>query len=105
MRQFLRPAGTLLLYVPFEKERRYRHYNPSEPNHHLFSWNAQTMGNLVTECHFKVESAEVGEFGYDRFAATLACKLKFGEGGFRLIRRMAHLLKPASEVRVVASRT
>ena len=105
MRRLLRPGGRLLLYVPFEKERRYRVFDPAEPNHHLYSWNVQTLGNLVTECHFEVESADVGEFGYDRFAANLATKMKLGESGFRFIRRIAHLLKPASEVRVVARRT
>lgn len=104
MKQWLHPGGRLLLYVPFEKERRYRHFNPAEPNHHLYSWNVQTLGNLVTECGFDVQSAGVGEFGYDRFAASLAIKLRMGETGFRIIRRVAHLLKPASEVRVVASR-
>jgi SAM-dependent methyltransferase len=105
MRRLLRPGGSLLLFVPFENERRYRVFNPSEPNHHLYSWNVQTLGNLVTECHFEVESAAIGEFGYDRFAGNLATKLKAGEFGFRSIRRMAHLLKPALEVRVVAQRT
>lgn len=102
MRNWLRPQGRLLLYVPFEKERRYHHFNPSEPNHHLFSWNAQTLANLVTECGFSVKSAGVFEFGYDRFAANLALKMKIGELGFRLIRRSIHLVKPASEVRVIA---
>ena len=105
MRNLLRPGGRLLLFVPFEKERRYRQFDPSEPNHHLYSWNAQTLGNLVTECAFKLESIGIAEFGYDRFAANLATKLKMGEGAFRLIRRMTHLLKPASEVRCVAVRT
>jgi SAM-dependent methyltransferase len=100
----LRPSGLLLIFVPYEKERRYRQFNPSEPNHHLFSWNVQTLGNLVTECHFNVISASVDEFGYDRFAATLAARWKMGESGFRFLRRLAHILKPASEVRLVARR-
>ncbi len=102
LRRILRGKGKLLLYVPFEKERRYREFDPSEPNHHLYSWNVQTLGNLVTECGFRVHSAEVGRFGYDRFAAKLAMKLKCGERGFRSLRAFAHLLKPASEVRIVA---
>lgn len=105
MRNLLRPGGRVLIFVPFEKERRYRQYNPTEPNHHLYSWNAQTLGNLVNESAFKLESIEIGEFGYDRFAASLAIKLKIGAKGFRLIRRLTHLLKPASEVRCVALRT
>lgn len=101
-RKYLKPGGKLLLFVPFEKEKRYRRYNPSEPNHHLFSWNAQTLGNLAADCGYEIESAGIGEFGYDRFAAAFAVKYKVGERGFRFIRKLAHLLKPASEVRLVA---
>ena len=104
IRRVLKPGGKLLLHVPFEKERRYRRHDPAEPNHHLFSWNAQTLGNLVTESGFKLESVGIGQFGYDRAASAWACKLKLGEGGFRLLRSLAHLLLPASEVRVVATR-
>lgn len=100
--RILKPGGRLLLHVPYEIERRYRRFDPAEPNHHLFSWNAQTLAALATECGWKVETAGVGEFGYDRWAAVQALKFKLGEGGFRLIRRLVHLLKPGSEVRVVA---
>lgn len=98
----LKPAGTLLLHVPYEIERRYRRFDPAEPNHHLFSWNAQTLAALVTECGWRVESVGVGEFGYDRWASAQALRFKLGEGGFRFIRRLAHLIRPAREVRLVA---
>jgi hypothetical protein len=91
--------------VPFETERRYRSFDADEPNHHLFSWNVQTLGNLVTECGLRVDTAEVGRFGYDRFSAALACKLGIGERGFRSVRALAHGFKPASEVRIVATRS
>ena len=102
IRRILKKNGKLLLFVPFEKERRYRQFDPQEPNHHLYSWNAQTLGNLVTECGYRIEQAGIGRFGYDRFAAKLAVKLRAGEGGFRLLRRAVHLVQPASEVRIVA---
>ncbi len=100
--RLLRPGGTLLLAVPFEKERRYRQYRQDEPNHHLYSWNPQTLGNLVVEAGFILSSARLGQFGYDRFAAVWADRLRLGERGFRWIRVLAHLLKPGREVRVVA---
>jgi len=101
--RILRPKGKLLLFVPFEKERRYRSFDPAEPNHHLYSWNVQTLGNLATESHYSIQSASVGRFGYDRFAAKLALKLRLGEPGFNTIRSIAHLLRPGLEVRIVAS--
>ena len=104
IRRVLKPGGKLLLHVPFEQERRYRHHDPAEPNHHLYSWNAQTLGNLVTECGFKLESARIGQFGYDRAAAAVAVKLHLDESAFRLLRSLAHLLLPAAEVHVVATR-
>ena len=104
IRRILKPGGRLLLHVPFEKERRYRRHDPTEPNHHLFSWNVQTLGNLVTECGFKLESAGINQFGYDRAAAAAAVKFNLGETGFRLLRSLAHVFIPASEVRVVAAR-
>jgi len=102
IRRVLKSGGKLLLHVPFERERRYRRFDASEPNHHLFSWNVQTLANLVTECGFTVTSAGVGQFGYDRAAASWAVKLRLGEPGFRLLRSAGHLLIPAFEVRVIA---
>jgi SAM-dependent methyltransferase len=103
--RLLRPGGILLLSVPFEKERRYRRYQPTEPNHHLYSWNPQTLGNLVIETGLVLSSVELGQFGYDRFAATWANRFQLGERGFRFIRSLAHLLRPGLEVRVVARST
>lgn len=102
--RLLKPGGKLLLFVPFEKERRYRNYDPAEPNHHLFSWNAQTIGNLSAESGFLIGRVWVDRFGYDRFAARLSTKFHLGEPGFRLLRAVAHMLKPACEVRLVATR-
>ena len=104
LRRLLCPGGRLLVFVPFEKESRYRRFNPSEPNHHLYSWNSQTLGNLVGECGFSVSEATVGRFGYSRFAAVWASRLFLGERGFRAIRRLAHLVRPAFEVRIVAKK-
>jgi SAM-dependent methyltransferase len=102
IRRLLKPGGSLLLYVPFERECQYEHFRPDEPNHHLYSWNVQTLGNLVKEAGFEVAQAGTGEFGYSRFAATWAAKLHLGEAGFRSLRRLLHLVRPAFEVRLLA---
>jgi SAM-dependent methyltransferase len=103
MHSLLKPTGKLLLFVPFERESRYTRFDPAEPNHHLYSWNAQTLGNLVQQCGFKVVEANVTPFGYDRFSAVWANRAKLGSLGFRFIRSCAHLWKPAFEVRVIAT--
>jgi len=100
--RLLAPSGKLLLFVPLEREARYSRFHRDEPNHHLYSWNPQTLGNLVEESRFQVTEAGPGQFGYSRFAAVWAAKLHFGETGFRALRRLLHLLKPAREVRVIA---
>ena len=96
--------GKLLLFVPFERERRYRYFNPDELNHHLYSWNVQTMSNLVRESGFKILSAHIGSYGYARFAAVWSEKLKLGEFGFRSIRRIVGLINPLLEVRIIAEK-
>ncbi|MEW8029181.1 MAG: methyltransferase domain-containing protein [Candidatus Thiodiazotropha sp.] len=101
--RLLKHNGKLLLFVPYEKEKRYRKYDPKEPNHHLYAWNVQTLGNLVNDCGFEITSSGVRRFGYDRFAANWAQRLGLGEPGFRLIRGAVHTLKPAQEVSIVAT--
>ncbi len=102
--RLLRQGGKLLLHVPFEKESRYRRFDPHEPNHHLYSWNAQSLGNLATAQGFNVLEAGVSRFGYDRFAARWASRLRVGEHGFRLIHRLAHLARPGLDVRLVCAK-
>jgi SAM-dependent methyltransferase len=102
IRRLLKPAGRLPLYVPLEREGRYEHFRPAEPNHHLYSWNVQTLGNLVEETGFQVSKAGIGEFGYSRFSAAWAAKFHLGEAGFRAVRRLLHIIRPAFEVRLLA---
>jgi hypothetical protein len=90
------------LAVPFETERRLRRYRPKEPNHHLFSWNPQTLGNLVADSGFVIQDARLRVYGYDRWAARWAVRLRLGERGFRTLRWWLRFLRPLREVVVVA---
>jgi SAM-dependent methyltransferase len=101
-KRILKHGGYLLLYVPFEKERRYRRFDPNEPNHHLYSWNVQTLSNLISSQGFLIKKTFLGEFGFDRFASKLALRFGLGETGFHLIRRLTHFLQPGREVRLIA---
>jgi SAM-dependent methyltransferase len=102
IQRLLKVGGTLLLFVPYEKERRFRRFDASEPNRHLYSWNVQTLGSLAEETGFKVIDARLGRFGQERFAAKLAVRFRLGEGSFRFLRKLANLLKHEFEVRLVA---
>jgi SAM-dependent methyltransferase len=102
MRRLLKPAARLLVWVPYERERRYRHFNPAEPNHHRFSWNVQTLANLVTDSGFRVEQAGSRRYGYDRFAAAWAVRLKLGQTAFRTIRSLLEAVRPLREVQLIA---
>jgi SAM-dependent methyltransferase len=103
IRRLLKRKGRMLLYVPLECEGRYEHFRPDEPNHHLYSWNVQTLGNLVQEAGFEVNQAGIGRFGYSRFAAVWAAKLGLGETGFRGLRGLLHIIRPSFEVRLIAT--
>jgi SAM-dependent methyltransferase len=102
MRRLLKAEGRLLLYVPLERQQDGKQFRRDEPNHHLFSWNVQTLGSLVEESGFQVAESGLGEFGYSRFAAAWAVKFRVGERGFRYLRGFLHLLRPLREVRLVA---
>ena len=104
LKRVIKPGGKLILHVPWERERRYRRYVPDEPNHHLYNWNAQNLGNLAAILGFKIQSLKVRRYGYDRFAANLAARLRLGESGFRLLRACLIALRPLREVELIATR-
>ncbi|HHY87138.1 MAG TPA: class I SAM-dependent methyltransferase [Verrucomicrobia bacterium] len=103
--RILKPGGRLIAHVPWERERRYGRYSTGEPNHHLYTWNAQTFGNLVALLGYRLEFVRVRRYGYDRFAATLAARLHAGEPGFRLLRACLILLRPLREIELLARKT
>jgi SAM-dependent methyltransferase len=95
----LEPGGTLILCVPFETLRRYRRYRPGDRNHHLFSWNALTLGNLVSDAGFRVESVRVSPFGFEQRLAFLA---RYGTCAYRMGLWLVRTVVPTEEVFLVA---
>ena len=99
IRELVKPGGRLVLSVPFETHRMYRRYVPGEPNHHLFSWNALTLGNLVTDAGFEVVESRIGPFGYEQRLAPLA---KLHDAAYRCGLALVRTLRPVNEVFLVA---
>ncbi len=104
IKRMLKDDGRLVLIVPYEKERKCRSFTPNEPNHHLYSWNVQTLGNLVNDMGFSIQQSGIGRYGYDRFLAVLALRLKIGAAGFRWLKKLALAVNPLWEVRIVANK-
>lgn len=69
--RLLKPGGRFIVCVPFEVARCYRRFDPSNIHQHLYSWNVQTLGMLLTKSGFALNEISVRKFGYDRFAARL----------------------------------
>jgi len=105
IKRLLRNDGKMVLIVPYEKERKSRFFNPNEPNHHLFSWNVQTLGNLVCDIGFSVQVSAIGRYGYDRFLSVLAIRLGIGDSGFRFLKKLALTINPLLEVRIMATKS
>jgi SAM-dependent methyltransferase len=102
LREFLKPRGRLLLIVPLESP--VRKVSKTDNNHHLFSWNVQTLNDLLDACGYAVTSSNVIRSGFDRFAAVVSVRLG---GGFRLYKLLLLLLRtirPCHEIQVIAVR-
>lgn len=93
--------GQLLLHVPFETRRRYRRFSTGDTAHHLFSWNAQTLGNLLQATGFDVVNVRVQPFSYERRLAPLA---RAGDAVYRGGLWLLRLLRPENEVFAIAKR-
>lgn len=105
IRRVLKPGGTFILVVPHETERWLNTYNPDEPNRHVYSWNVQSIGNLVHLSGFAVGESSIRRYGYDRAAAVLAQKLKLPETAYHAIRSVALMFKPRREICIVSKRS
>jgi SAM-dependent methyltransferase len=88
-------GGALIVCVPFETHRSFREYRLNDPNHHLFSWNALTLGNLVSSVGFEVCDVTVRPFGYEQRLAFLS---QYGSWAYRAGLAAIRTIRPADEV-------
>lgn len=99
---FLKSAGRLLIFVPFERERKYHHFRGNDRSHHLFSWTPRSLRRLVEESGLAIENLEVRKFRFDRIAALVTLRLKAGLGLYRWIRAFGLAVAPEYELVLLA---
>ncbi len=73
LRRALKPGGKIVLCLPVEFWRAPEHRgpNPSDPNHHLFTWTPLLISNLLTEAGFVVEDARAFRYLQPYYNDTL----------------------------------
>jgi SAM-dependent methyltransferase len=96
----LKPDGMLLVIVPLESPAR--KVSPQNNDHHLFSWNVNTLNEFLAACNYSVRSCTVKRYGFDRFAAELAIRLRGGFRLYKLLLTMLRIIRPGYEIQVTA---
>jgi SAM-dependent methyltransferase len=56
-KEVLKPGGTLLVFALYDKA--FRRPNLTEQAKHFYSWNVQTLGNLMVDCGYEFLSGEI----------------------------------------------
>ena len=71
---------------------------------HFYSWNVQTLANLLIDSGYEFQSGKVARCPDEEVTLRWAQKLNLGESGFRIAAAACHLFKPDFEVRVAVKR-
>lgn len=98
VRDILAPGGKLVLVLPVESP--YKKIDPNDIDHHLYCWNRQTIGNLLTSLGYDVREARVNRYNGRRIFLPVF-KL-FGVGLYSKLLSLLGALIPHSEIIVVA---
>jgi hypothetical protein len=98
MKNAMNDSGTIIVFVPLEQGRRYKHFHASDTDHHLFSWNVQTLGNLLDSQDLSILEYGLMHTGLDRFVAEFAVKLRISFKGFMLILKIARFIYGKKEI-------
>lgn len=64
IRRVLSPVGRFVLIVPIDDWRVQRKYDPTDVNHHLYTWTPRLLGNLLAEAGFDVERIAIEQHAW-----------------------------------------
>jgi SAM-dependent methyltransferase len=105
LRDYLRPDGQIILFVPFETRSSYKKYNPTDKNGHIYSWNVQSFCRLIEQAGFKINNYGIKTTGLDRFSARITSRFGLPDSAYYLVRKLLQALRPDREIMVLASGT
>jgi 2-polyprenyl-3-methyl-5-hydroxy-6-metoxy-1,4-benzoquinol methylase len=98
VRGLLKPAGQLIVALPSEPP--FAKPDPDDIDHHLFSWNRQTIANLLTDCGYTVVEARLNWRNGRRLFLPLY--RLFGTGAYAFALRALGWVRRYCEIVVVA---
>ncbi|CAA9485972.1 MAG: hypothetical protein AVDCRST_MAG38-2336 [uncultured Solirubrobacteraceae bacterium] len=75
LHRLLRPGGELIVAVPIDDWRVQRRPDPSDPNHHLYTWTPLLLANLLEEAGFAVSECRVITHAWPPFVEHLHRRL------------------------------
>ena len=73
LRAKLKPAGRLVLVVPLDDWRTQKIYDPSDINHHLYTWTPQLLGNAMQEAGFNHRKLNIRVLTHAWFPGSHSC--------------------------------
>lgn len=59
LRRTLKPQGVLALVLPIDDWRTQLTFNPSDINHHLYTWSPQLIGNCLVDAGFDTRTLQI----------------------------------------------
>lgn len=100
LRQMLKPGGKLCIVVPVDAALG-APYNKNDINHHIYTWNALLLGNLVTDAGFEIIQSE--EISYQWPPDFEGIWNRLGEDGFLKVAHEYALKNNNKQVRLLAT--
>ena len=97
LKSVLKPGGLLLVFALYDRAFRKPHIG--ERAKHFYSWNVQTLGNLLVDCGYEFLSGEVRRWPNQEALLRWVPRI-----GYPLAKLGCHMFAPEFELRVAAKR-
>ncbi len=98
LKKLLKPGGRLVIFAVYD--RAFHRPRLTTKATHFYSWNVQTLGNLLIDCGFVFESGTVRRCANEYSVCHWANKFQNRRWVFGLAARLSRILSPELEVRV-----